>query len=86
MRTLRLSARQMAALPEYSFSYPTGVFLGKLWKASVDGQWIVRGYVTSENPGRCRIQSWQPKITEMDSAFVEACYESYQEEVKACYG
>lgn len=37
-------------LPEYSSSYPTGVYPGKMWKAGFPGCWMLRWY--GEVPGR----------------------------------
>lgn len=31
-------------LPEYSTTYPSGVYPGKMWKAHVQGVWYLRWY------------------------------------------
>jgi hypothetical protein len=80
MRHLRISKQQLDSLPEYSASYPTGVYLGKLWKALWSGQWFILGYTMSEDPARCKVTTWRPEIMLQDSAFIQACYLSYREE------
>lgn len=87
MRTLRISQRQLDALPEYSMSLPSGRYLGKLWKARYRNGWIIYGYTVSHfNPGdMVAIRDWLPEIMPTDSAFVEALGVSYREEVKASF-
>lgn len=41
------------SLAEYSTSYPSGVYEGKMWKAKCRGKWWLRWYGYSVNPDCC---------------------------------
>lgn len=45
-------------LYEYSTSYPSGVYEGKIWKSkSNSGQWFLRWYGNSEEKDKCSINT-----------------------------
>lgn len=77
---LRISRRQFDALPEYSHSFPTGVYFGKLWTAQLaSGHWIVRGYVEHPtDPGMAVTLVWKPFFTALDSPGVAESLRRYR--------
>lgn len=52
-----MDRKAFGELLEYSFTFPTGVYAGKMWKALVRDRWMLRWYVDSEKlPGHCEIR------------------------------
>lgn len=49
------SRRDFELLPEYSRSYPTGVYNGKMWRASFADGWYLGWFADSSKPGLCSI-------------------------------
>lgn len=49
-------------LLEYSTSFPSAVYAGKMWKATCDGTWFLVWYYDSA-PDKCRIDSREILIT-----------------------
>jgi hypothetical protein len=48
----------LGRLMEYSMSYPTGVYDGKMWKfRTFSGVWYLRWYGPSDQPGKYSINS-----------------------------
>jgi hypothetical protein len=50
MEIIGLSRKEFDALPEYSFSNPTGVIIGKQWKRKSEDRWFLCEYVLSDDP------------------------------------
>lgn len=44
------------ALSEYSYTMPTGVYEGKMWRRLEDGVWHLLWYGRSKNPNKCSIE------------------------------
>ncbi|MGI2183387.1 hypothetical protein ACRN9F_14210 [Shewanella oncorhynchi] len=51
-----MSKSDFDRLPVYSWSYPSGVYPGKMWAAKVDTGFQLRWFGNDEN-GRCQINS-----------------------------
>lgn len=51
----RIDKVALFALPEYSFSLPTGTTIGKRWRALRGNRWWIGEYVPSEKPGHVGI-------------------------------
>jgi len=51
-----MSREAFNKLLEYSMSFPTGVYEGKMWKSHVGSEWLLRWYENSEED-RCRVRS-----------------------------
>lgn len=53
----KLSKKYFDALPEYSTSYPSGVYEGKMWKRKMwkrkQGEWILMWYGKGDKPNTC---------------------------------
>jgi hypothetical protein len=50
METIGLSRKEFDALPEYSFSNPTGTIIGKRWKRRSEDRWFFCEYTRSNDP------------------------------------
>lgn len=71
--TIRLTPEEFRALPEYSTSFPTGVIVGKRWRADLNARerrmgtpaaWIVREYAPSpKGDDFATIVSFRPIVT-----------------------
>lgn len=51
-----LSTQQMAALKEYSTSYPSGAYEGKCWKMKCGTDWLLCWYGPHANPDKLSIE------------------------------
>lgn len=51
-----MSKKAFDKLLVYSMSFPTGVYEGKMWKARIGSQWILRWYENSDED-HCSVQS-----------------------------
>ena len=51
-----MSKEAFNKLLEYSMSFPTGVYEGKMWKAHVGSQWLLRWYENIDD-NKCAIRS-----------------------------
>lgn len=81
---LHISRWQYDDLPEYSVTLPSGVYIGKQWRAHTqENTWVVRGYVEVEDKMRAGIRTWRPHFTRMHSAEVTASLARYKREVDA---
>lgn len=41
------------ALSEYSTTTPSGVYIGKMWRARIGLRWFLRWYGVGDEPGYC---------------------------------
>ena len=45
-----MSEQTFRGLREYSTTHPSGMYDGKMWKASVGGKWYLRWYSSDNDP------------------------------------
>lgn len=85
---LRISRAQFDKLREYSHSFPTGVYFGKLWRSQLaGGSWIVRGYVEAPgDPSMATVRAWKPFFTALDHPGVAESLARYDREVRKAFG
>lgn len=50
-----MSTESFKKLKEYSTSFPSGVYVGKMWKSLLNDVWFLRWYGEHENPSLCSI-------------------------------
>jgi hypothetical protein len=92
MPTMRISRRQLEALPEYSTSLPTGTYIGKLWRRNVavvraPAIWRIGGYFPHEQPDDFVYVRWfKPFLTIADNPDVERSRELYERNVQTSFG
>lgn len=52
-----MSEKDFAELCEYSRTIPSGKYVGKMWKAKIDGKWFLVWYDYDPNPDYLTIPS-----------------------------
>lgn len=59
---VQMSDKTFSELSDYSLSYPSGVYPGKMWKSRLkSGKWVLR-YFTYKNEDQCNIISKEIEI------------------------
>jgi hypothetical protein len=51
----RMNAKDFIKLKEYSTSFPTDAYLGKMWKRLEGDRWFLCWYGEHESPGKCSV-------------------------------
>lgn len=52
-----ITQKQLDELPEYSYTIPTGVYEGKMWKRMTTIGWVLCWYDVSDDATKCMIKT-----------------------------